>query len=86
MIWPCPVPAATVIATGDAHTCAVLSDGSVACWGATGDGQAGLWNGTYASAPVTVDLGAGMRLSIVVDILDIVGPEYGSGSRFLIWI
>lgn len=35
---------ATAIATGIAHTCALLSSGKVACWGANGSGQLGYGN------------------------------------------
>lgn len=60
-----PGRTATAIAAGDFHTCVVLDDGDVRCWGLGGSGRLG--NGaaaaigddeTPASAP-TVDLGAG---------------------------
>ena len=35
------------ISAGDAHTCAILEDGSVSCWGLNSDGQLG--DGTYAN-------------------------------------
>ncbi|MCP9491948.1 MAG: hypothetical protein MSC31_19045 [Solirubrobacteraceae bacterium MAG38_C4-C5] len=35
---------ATAITAGDAHTCAVLDDGNVRCWGFAGNGQLGYGN------------------------------------------
>ena len=34
--------AAVAVAAGDSHTCALMADQSVRCWGANGDGQLGL--------------------------------------------
>jgi alpha-tubulin suppressor-like RCC1 family protein len=36
-----PGHTATAIAAGDSHTCAILNDGSVRCWGFGGDGRLG---------------------------------------------
>src|SRR2546425_338952 len=57
---PVPVTArglttATSVVTGDAHTCALLGDGTVQCWGVGDSGQRG--DGTFnniASVPVAV--------------------------------
>jgi alpha-tubulin suppressor-like RCC1 family protein len=46
------------LGAGWAHTCALLSDGSVRCWGSNYDSQLGDGTATYSSTPVTVlDLG-----------------------------
>jgi alpha-tubulin suppressor-like RCC1 family protein len=53
------------IATGSVHTCALLDDGSVRCWGFGGDGRLGYGNqdtigdNEPAAAGGPVDLGAG---------------------------
>jgi alpha-tubulin suppressor-like RCC1 family protein len=39
-----PRRTATAITAGDAHTCAVLDDGNVRCWGFAGNGQLGYGN------------------------------------------
>ncbi len=48
----------TQIAVGFAHTCALIADGSVACWGENGDGQLGTGNSIDTNLPVLVDGGA----------------------------
>jgi alpha-tubulin suppressor-like RCC1 family protein len=53
--------AVTVVAGGfllNEYTCALLSGGSVLCWGANGYGQLGIGNTESRSAPVTI---SGMR-------------------------
>ncbi len=57
-----PGRTATAISAGDFHTCALLDDGSVRCWGFGGDGRLGYGNQLNVSAPASVgpvDLGAG---------------------------
>jgi alpha-tubulin suppressor-like RCC1 family protein len=44
----------TQIATGNAHTCALLSDGTVRCWGSNSAGQLGDGSTTSRSNPVQV--------------------------------
>ena len=47
------ISTATGIATGYEHTCALLQNGSVKCWGNNGNGELGNGNNTDASIPVT---------------------------------
>lgn len=54
--------AAIAIAAGDYHTCALLDDGSIRCWGDNAQGQLGLGDvDDRSSALATVDLGVGRR-------------------------
>ncbi len=52
---------ATAIAAGDTHTCAILDDGSVKCWGSNSDGQVGNGGntGNYETPQETLALGSG---------------------------
>jgi alpha-tubulin suppressor-like RCC1 family protein len=45
---------ATAIAAGADHTCALLADGSIQCWGGNSNGQIGDGTTTTRSAPVAV--------------------------------
>ena len=47
------------IATGAWHTCAILNDNSVRCWGYNYAGQLGIDSQTSVQSPRTVDLGEG---------------------------
>ncbi|HJM41239.1 MAG TPA: hypothetical protein QF514_03325, partial [Candidatus Thalassarchaeaceae archaeon] len=42
------------LAAGDEHTCAILTDESMSCWGANGFGQLGTGDNTASSNPVAV--------------------------------
>jgi hypothetical protein len=46
---------ATAVAAGNAHACALMTDGTVRCWGANYRGQLGDGTTTYRSAPVEVE-------------------------------
>jgi alpha-tubulin suppressor-like RCC1 family protein len=54
---------ATPFAGGDQHTCAVVSDGTVQCWGKNDHGQLGDGTTTDSSTPVTV-LGINNAVSV----------------------
>ncbi len=45
------------VATGRNHTCAVLSNGTLWCWGANGSGQLGIGNTTDQTSPTQVSSG-----------------------------
>ena len=49
----------STLATGSSHTCAILDDGSVKCWGYNYFGQLGIGNTTDMYTPTDVDIGAG---------------------------
>ena len=44
----------TQISTGAYHTCALISDGTVTCWGLGTDGQLGTGNTNSSDVPVAV--------------------------------
>jgi alpha-tubulin suppressor-like RCC1 family protein len=51
------IPVATAVATGGYHTCALLSTGTVSCWGLNSEGQLGngaAGQGLRSATPVTV--------------------------------
>jgi alpha-tubulin suppressor-like RCC1 family protein len=55
----CAGSAPLSVATGDNHTCAVLIDGGLMCWGANSEGQLGIGNRTDAYAPAAVNISSG---------------------------
>lgn len=58
---------ATKIAAGSLHTCALLNDASVACWGANYNGQLGVGDNMRRSTPTLVTLPSG-RIAVDVNI------------------
>ena len=50
---------ATALALGNYHSCAILGDGSIHCWGYNGYGQLGDGTNTNLNTPVAVNLPAG---------------------------
>ena len=51
---------AVEISSGSYHTCALLDDGSIRCWGSNSFGQLGDGTTIERTSPVPVDLGAGV--------------------------
>ena len=47
---------AVAITAGLHHTCAILDDGSVSCWGRNGDGQLGDGTTTDRNTPTTIEI------------------------------
>ena len=54
--------------SGDDHSCAVLSDGTVKCWGGNENGQLGDGTHTYSATPVQVVTSPGHPLENVVQV------------------
>jgi alpha-tubulin suppressor-like RCC1 family protein len=54
--------------TGNGHTCAVLDDGSITCWGVNSSGQLGIGSTTaeLTGNHATVALGTGRRATQIV--------------------
>jgi alpha-tubulin suppressor-like RCC1 family protein len=44
----------SVIALGQAHTCAIEEGGGVKCWGANWDGQLGIQGTMFVNSPTAV--------------------------------
>ena len=62
------------ISANSGHTCAVLSDGTVKCWGRSAEGQAGTISGFSQPAPVDVSASASVLLSGIAQVG--VGHEF----------
>ena len=58
---------AVSVSLGQYHTCAVLDDGSLKCWGQNSQGQLGIGSTTSQTTPQTVDLGTG-RTAVSVSL------------------
>ena len=56
---------ATAISAGNNHTCAILGDGSVKCWGSNDSGQVGDRSTTNRTSPVLVPLGSGRTATAI---------------------
>jgi len=64
---------------GGRHTCAVIADGSVRCWGEGGAGQLGNGGSVASNVPVTVARPGGGALTGVVGVA--AGPEHTCAAR-----
>lgn len=69
-----PLPAATSIAPGGAHTCAIFESGDLRCWGFNTSGQLGLGNSALVTA-----IGDDEPLDNLPRI-DLVAPVNGAGA------
>jgi len=56
---------ATAISAGRYHTCAIMDNGSLMCWGQGTDGQIGDGTGTHRSIPSYVSLPSGLTVEAV---------------------
>jgi alpha-tubulin suppressor-like RCC1 family protein len=68
-------PIAVSVTSGNAHTCVLLSDSTVRCWGSNTNGQLG--NNTTTDSPVPVRV-VNMPPSANVKVTAIKGLEYGT--------
>ena len=55
------VPVLTQATTGASHSCAILDDGSVSCWGENGNGQLGLGSRTPSLEPEKASMPLGKK-------------------------
>jgi Alpha-tubulin suppressor and related RCC1 domain-containing proteins len=61
------LPKAVAIALGGAHSCALLEDGRIACWGYNGYGQLGVGDTTNRYTPVIVnDIGSTLPKAVAI--------------------
>jgi alpha-tubulin suppressor-like RCC1 family protein len=56
---------AKVIVAGGSHTCAILDDSSIKCWGENDQGQLGLGNTTDSLNASVVDMGSGITAKAI---------------------
>jgi len=57
---------ATAIEAGGNHTCAILDDASLKCWGSNASGQLGLGNKNNSANPSAVNMGSGITAKAIV--------------------
>ena len=71
---------AVSVDTGDYHTCAVLDNGSLFCWGWNAYGQLGINSTTQQTTPQHVFLGNG-RKAVSVSLGDIIPVQFSMTAR-----
>jgi alpha-tubulin suppressor-like RCC1 family protein len=77
---------ATAVSAGASHTCALVANGNVACWGANDRGQLATGTTITASSPQTskftgaVALASGGSTSCIINA---VGERWCAGSEFM---
>ena len=57
---------AVSVSAGDLHTCAVLSNGILMCWGSNSNGELGIGDTTDVCVPTAVHLDAGSRWNMAL--------------------
>jgi alpha-tubulin suppressor-like RCC1 family protein len=65
---------ATAITAGDAHSCAILANGTASCWGNNDDGQVG--NGTFSATPDANGYPTAQHVSGLTGAIAISAGEY----------
>jgi alpha-tubulin suppressor-like RCC1 family protein len=55
--------AATAISAGDSHTCALVADGTVWCWGGGNDGQLGIGDTNSSATPLSIYVAPAIAIS-----------------------
>ena len=76
LMCPVAIPTATHIAAGEQHTCALLDDGTVRCWGSNENGRLGLGRG-FVDVPLTADPSRYPAIQLADVAVDLVaGPNH----------
>ena len=84
-VHPAGVTAVTV-AMGAYHTCLILVEGTIKCWGLNGNGNLGIGNKINQLRPTTVDLGSGgpwVHKMSALDQSEILGTEWNCWNNAL---
>ena len=68
------------IAAGDGHTCAILDDDTLKCWGTNHLGQLGIGSTTSKSSPQEVNLGTGKKVKQIAAGQDFTCALLDSGK------